>query len=166
MLNLHPSTAAQDALRIKDDRPSPGGCRQDVGWSGRKPASAGFLLPAKKRFGGGAVKNHRPQKSPQSMRAFIVLGACGKCDKTGIWSERQDSNLRPSRPERDALPSCATLRIGRDCTQKVLPHKGLAPNFLALPKRPASVGLVPGLVGEWAFGATLEGVTAQVVTAL
>ena len=27
-----------------------------------------------------------------------------------IWSERLDSNQRPSRPERDALPGCATLR--------------------------------------------------------
>ena len=26
------------------------------------------------------------------------------------WSEQQDSNLRPSRPERDALPGCAMLR--------------------------------------------------------
>src|SRR5690606_16327364 len=26
------------------------------------------------------------------------------------WSERQDSNLRPSAPKADALPSCATLR--------------------------------------------------------
>ena len=26
------------------------------------------------------------------------------------WSERQDSNLRPSGPKPDALPTCATLR--------------------------------------------------------
>ncbi len=26
------------------------------------------------------------------------------------WSERQDSNLRPSAPKADALPGCATLR--------------------------------------------------------
>ena len=26
------------------------------------------------------------------------------------WSERQDSNLRPSGPKPDALPSCATFR--------------------------------------------------------
>ena len=32
--------------------------------------------------------------------------------ESGIWSERLDSNQRPSRPERDALPSCATLRLG------------------------------------------------------
>ena len=28
----------------------------------------------------------------------------------GFWSEREDSNLRPPRPERGALPDCATLR--------------------------------------------------------
>jgi hypothetical protein len=28
-----------------------------------------------------------------------------------IWSGRQDSNLRPLRPERSALPSCATPRL-------------------------------------------------------
>src|SRR5207302_6980699 len=27
------------------------------------------------------------------------------------WSEWQDSNLRPPRPERGALPDCATLRL-------------------------------------------------------
>ena len=27
------------------------------------------------------------------------------------WSERQDSNLRPSGPKPDALPGCATLRL-------------------------------------------------------
>ena len=44
----------------------------------------------------------------------------------GIWSERLDSNQRPSRPERDALPSCATLRfVGAHSTEKVLVHKGL-----------------------------------------
>ena len=30
---------------------------------------------------------------------------CEKC-----WSEWQDLNLRPPRPERGALPDCATLR--------------------------------------------------------
>ena len=47
--------------------------------------------------------------------------------ETGIWSERLDSNQRPSRPERDALPSCATLRVdGAHSTEKLLAHKGLA----------------------------------------
>ena len=27
------------------------------------------------------------------------------------WSERQDSNLRPSGPKPDTLPDCATLRL-------------------------------------------------------
>src|SRR5690554_6446623 len=30
--------------------------------------------------------------------------------KAGKWSAWQDSNLRPLRPERSALPSCATRR--------------------------------------------------------
>src|SRR3990167_8405815 len=32
------------------------------------------------------------------------------------WSERRDSNSRPSAPKADALPGCATLRLSRDCT--------------------------------------------------
>ena len=35
------------------------------------------------------------------------------------WSERKDSNLRPSDPKSDALPGCATLRQERD--DSVLP---------------------------------------------
>lgn len=31
--------------------------------------------------------------------------------KGNKWSEREDSNLRPPRPERGALPGCATLRL-------------------------------------------------------
>src|SRR5690606_14978168 len=54
----------------------------------------------------------------------------------GIWSERLDSNQRPSRPERDALPSCATLRLdGAHSTEKILMHKGLGQNFLKLVRR-------------------------------
>ncbi len=30
--------------------------------------------------------------------------------KVKKWSEREDSNLRPSAPKADALPNCATLR--------------------------------------------------------
>src|ERR1700680_1167461 len=38
-------------------------------------------------------------------RAHFVFGLC--------WSEWQDLNLRPPRPERGALPDCATLRLTR-----------------------------------------------------
>ena len=31
------------------------------------------------------------------------------------WSERWDSNSRPSAPKADALPGCATLRLSRYC---------------------------------------------------
>jgi hypothetical protein len=34
----------------------------------------------------------------------------GSLDHAGWWSEWQDLNLRPPRPERGALPGCATLR--------------------------------------------------------
>ena len=37
------------------------------------------------------------------------------------WSEQQDSNLRPSRPERDALPGCAMLRGYRHLRPPILP---------------------------------------------
>ena len=37
------------------------------------------------------------------------------------WSEQQDSNLRPSRPERDALPGCAMLRGYRHLRPSILP---------------------------------------------
>ena len=38
----------------------------------------------------------------------ITFFGCAKC-----WSEWQDLNLRPPRPERGALPDCATLRLTR-----------------------------------------------------
>src|SRR5262249_33341764 len=41
---------------------------------------------------------------PQSVPPTIEISA--KC-----WSEWQDLNLRPPRPERGALPDCATLRL-------------------------------------------------------
>src|SRR5262249_9056254 len=41
---------------------------------------------------------------PQSVPLTIEISA--KC-----WSEWQDLNLRPPRPERGALPDCATLRL-------------------------------------------------------
>src|SRR5436853_4918351 len=44
-----------------------------------------------------------------------VLGTfCHPCVRVGqakYWSEWQDLNLRPPRPERGALPDCATLRL-------------------------------------------------------
>ena len=44
---------------------------------------------------------------------------------TGIiinWSEYGDSNPRPLRPERSALPSCAILRSMSQMCQIILPH--------------------------------------------
>src|SRR5258708_30627766 len=38
------------------------------------------------------------------------------------WSERKDSNLRPSDPKSDALPGCATLRRIRDSTWHWVPE--------------------------------------------
>jgi hypothetical protein len=42
--------------------------------------------------------------------AEILAGEGRECAK--FWSEWQDLNLRPPRPERGALPDCATLRYG------------------------------------------------------
>ena len=37
-----------------------------------------------------------------------------------VWSGREDLNLRPLRPERSALPGCATPRLGRARMQKMI----------------------------------------------
>lgn len=47
----------------------------------------------------------------------------------GSWSERLDSNQRPSRPERDALPSCATLRRWRAFYRKSFVAQGFSKDF-------------------------------------
>ena len=54
-------------------------------------------------------KNKRPHRLPlrPTMRSLFA-----------VWSGREDSNLRPHRPERCALPSCATPR------QRVLVYIG------------------------------------------
>lgn len=54
---------------------------------------------------GGAVSGtftYRRRATPETKKARI----CGLFD----WSEWSDSNTRPPRPERGALPDCATLR--------------------------------------------------------
>src|SRR5215213_4926061 len=43
------------------------------------------------------------------------------------WSEWQDLNLRPPRPERGALPGCATLRLeGRSYSGALIPSQARA----------------------------------------
>src|SRR5438105_14393881 len=43
------------------------------------------------------------------------------------WSEWQDLNLRPPRPERGALPGCATLRLeGRSYSGALIPSQAQA----------------------------------------
>jgi hypothetical protein len=39
-----------------------------------------------------------------------MLWPSAVCESLSAWSEWQDLNLRPPRPERGALPGCATLR--------------------------------------------------------
>jgi hypothetical protein len=41
------------------------------------------------------------------------------------WSGRQDSNLRPSAPKADALPSCATPRKSELLVWALLPEKSI-----------------------------------------
>ena len=48
-----------------------------------------------------AISLRKPLRHPN--------GRSGKALK--CWSEWQDLNLRPPRPERGALPDCATLRL-------------------------------------------------------
>ena len=52
-----------------------------------------------------------------TLQVEIFVLAFSQCPPMGpllhfdsYWSERQDSNLRPSGPKPDALPDCATLR--------------------------------------------------------
>ncbi len=44
-------------------------------------------------------------------KPWNLLAKKGEIEK---WSEREDSNLRPSAPKADALPNCATLRHKRN----------------------------------------------------
>ena len=55
----------------------------------------------------------RPQTTPTKGRPALPEGPSGSggCG----WSEWQDLNLRPPRPERGALPDCATLRDREGC---------------------------------------------------
>ena len=52
----------------------------------------------------GAVRKMLGRQYPQTKKASSYA------DFLNNWSERQDSNLRPSGPKPDALPNCATLR--------------------------------------------------------
>jgi len=54
------------------------------------------------------------------MRSFAA--AIG--ERQAAWSEWQDLNLRPPRPERGALPDCATLRLAEE---PVYNRLGLSP---------------------------------------
>src|SRR6187402_3292191 len=51
------------------------------------------------------------------------------------WSERKDSNLRPSDPKSDALPGCATLRQERDYSVYWIPAQS---KTLKAPKKEIS----------------------------
>lgn len=65
-----------------------------------------------------------------------VLDASDSTPKSadiGKWSERLDSNQRPSRPERDALPSCATLRRWRAFYLKGFVSQELSARFFNVP---------------------------------
>src|SRR4051812_42874627 len=57
---------------------------------------------------------HPPGRPLRSRAVPPIIGrAIGARSKTSAkyWSEWQDLNLRPPRPERGALPDCATLRL-------------------------------------------------------
>src|SRR5262249_32326223 len=72
------------------------------------------------RFSAAARSNHPQHASVYAAHAFAhdaskLIGAADSCGNSAspedIWSEWQDLNLRPPRPERGALPDCATLRL-------------------------------------------------------
>ncbi len=50
--------------------------------------------------------------SDRVVSCSLALGCkfCREISEFVKWSEREDSNLRPSVPKTDALPGCATLR--------------------------------------------------------
>jgi hypothetical protein len=54
----------------------------------------------------------RPDRDRQANSGTSCQGTVGVSISGGrqVWSEWQDLNLRPPRPERGALPDCATLR--------------------------------------------------------
>lgn len=52
-----------------------------------------------------------------------ALGA-GFKNKVKIWSGRLDSNQRPPRPERGALPGCATARKLPECKNSMSAEPG------------------------------------------
>lgn len=124
----------RDGVRRRADQDLP--VARDQGFAAvparRPPADPGghrgVLQP-----GAGAQAVRGREGRPGGLPAYPVRKAESQVIKNpplrrvfGIWSERLDSNQRPSRPERDALPSCATLRfVGAHSTEKVLVHKGL-----------------------------------------
>jgi integrase len=62
--------------------------------------------------------HHHPDHLSGARKAFakhreaVAEAVAGKgCKSAKSWSEWQDLNLRPPRPERGALPDCATLRF-------------------------------------------------------
>ena len=66
-----------------------------------------FLLPPQAQHVARPHKGLRPRLPFQSVGETVGLGLSGSVK---YWSEWQDLNLRPPRPERGALPDCATLR--------------------------------------------------------
>ena len=56
-------------------------------------------------------RRSRPAQHKEAAKLKEVSGSKGRWRRS--WSEWQDLNLRPPRPERGALPDCATLRHWR-----------------------------------------------------
>src|SRR4051794_19199615 len=73
-----------------------------------------FHVPFEARVNAGIrrVFLWRPLCTRDALKSCGVVDSCGKsASAEGGWSEWQDLNLRPPRPERGALPDCATLRL-------------------------------------------------------
>src|SRR5882724_3199492 len=68
------------------------------------------------KFEVGGYFGQAQKASRQRIAAYRCRYRCRKSDAGLLsigkdWSEWQDLNLRPPRPERGALPGCATLRL-------------------------------------------------------
>ena len=93
---------------------------------------------------------------PAPISAPVAIWGDGRCKKPLIyrdfwWSEWQDLNLRPPRPERGALPGCATLRKPRaysGARGRCKFHGRAAPHLRRLSKRRTPYWVLPTLAAN------------------
>lgn len=78
-----------------------------------------------------------------------------QCEERG-WSAREDSNLRPTRPERVALPGCATRRMRSACYCSAFSASTLFLHyFCRLPRKSAIMREISHIGGIFALILTI-----------